>query len=181
MLVTHRLDEIISLTDRIAVMQDGEVILEQPTAEATEASLVAAIAGGDPGLRPPATEPARQEQGAEPVPRVRGLRLEPRVKDIGFDLYLGEILGLAGLVGSGRTEVARMIFGAERPQEGTIEIAGRTRRPAACRRGARGHRPAARGPSSRGPDPRLLGAGQPDARLVVETPPGAPAAAEQGE
>jgi ribose transport system ATP-binding protein len=126
--VTHRLDEIISLTDRIAVMQDGEVILEQSTSEATEASLVAAIAGGDPGLRPPAEIPGRSERGAEPVLRVRNLRLEPRVKDISFDLYGGEILGLAGLVGSGRTEVARMIFGADRPQEGVIEIDGRERR-----------------------------------------------------
>ncbi len=126
--VTHRLDEVISLTDRIAVMQDGEVITEQPTSEATEASLVAAIAGGDPGLRPPAEVAAQRQEGAEPVLRVRGLRLDPRVKDISFDLFPGEILGLAGLVGSGRSEVARMIFGADRPQAGAIEIDGRKRR-----------------------------------------------------
>ncbi|MBS1880324.1 MAG: sugar ABC transporter ATP-binding protein [Actinobacteria bacterium] len=126
--VSHRLGEIISLTDRIVVMQDGSVILEQPTSEATEASLVAAIAGGDPGLRPPAQLPARAEAGAEPVLRVRNLRLEPRVEDISLEVYPGEILGLAGLVGSGRTELARLIFGAERPEAGTIEIDGRVRR-----------------------------------------------------
>jgi ABC-type sugar transport system ATPase subunit len=109
-------------------MQDGEVITEQPTSEATEASLVAAIAGGDPGLRPPADVAAPRAEGAEPVLRVRGLRLDPRVKDISFDLFPGEILGLAGLVGSGRSEVARMIFGADRPQAGAIEIEGRKRR-----------------------------------------------------
>jgi ABC-type sugar transport system ATPase subunit len=125
--VTHRLGEVISLTDRIVVMQDGAVILEQPTAEATEASLVAAIAGGDPGLRPPAVTPAAARSQAEPVLRVRELRLEPRVQDISFDLYPGEILGLAGLVGSGRTEVARLIFGAERPDAGSIEIGGEDR------------------------------------------------------
>jgi ABC-type sugar transport system ATPase subunit len=126
--VTHRLDEIISLTDRIVVMQDGAVILEQPTSEATEASLVAAIAGGDPGLRTPAAAPARAAADTEPVLRVKNLRLEPRVQDVSFDLYPGEILGLAGLVGSGRTEIARMIFGAERPEAGTIEIDGKLRR-----------------------------------------------------
>jgi ABC-type sugar transport system ATPase subunit len=109
-------------------MQDGAVILEQPTAEATEASLVTAIAGGDPGLRPPATAAAEARSQTEPVLRVRNLRLEPRVADVSFDLYPGEILGLAGLVGSGRTELARLIFGAEHPEAGTIEIDGRERR-----------------------------------------------------
>jgi ribose transport system ATP-binding protein len=121
--VSHRLNEIVSLTDRVVVMQDGRVTLERPTAELDEAALVTAIAGEAAGVRGvPPTPPPR---GEVPLLRVRGLARPPRVADVGFDLHAGEILGIAGLVGSGRTEVARMIFGADKPVAGTIEVEGR--------------------------------------------------------
>ncbi len=125
--VSHRLHEIVSLTDRVVVMQDGRVTLERPTAEVTEAALVEAIAGSAAGRSgtPPAS-PA--DTSGVPALRVRGLRRAPRVHDVSFDLHAGEVLGLAGLVGSGRTEVARMIFGADRATAGTIEVDGRVQR-----------------------------------------------------
>jgi len=120
--VSHRLNEIISLTDRVVVMQDGRVTLERPTAELDEAALVQAIAGDAVKVeRGPAPAVARE---GEPLLRVRGLGRPPRVTDVSFDVYPGEILGLAGLVGSGRTEVARMIFGADPMTTGTVEVAG---------------------------------------------------------
>ncbi len=124
--VSHRLGEIVSLTDRVVVMQDGRVTLERATADLDEAQLVEAIAGpaaGTAAARPPSPAPARDPH-ASPLLRVRGLARPPRVHDVGFDLHAGEILGIAGLVGSGRTEVARMVFGADKPAAGTIEVAG---------------------------------------------------------
>jgi ABC-type sugar transport system ATPase subunit len=119
--VSHRLNEVISLTDRVIVLQDGRVTLERATQNLDEGALVEAIAGTSEREHEVAPRPART---GEPLLRVRGLARPPRVFDVGFDVYAGEILGIAGLVGSGRTEVARMIFGADRPASGTIEIAG---------------------------------------------------------
>jgi ABC-type sugar transport system ATPase subunit len=121
--VSHRLHEVVALTDRVVVMQGGEVILEQPTSAVDEHALVAAIAGGTAtatagvSFEPPS-------QGAVPILRVIGLSRPPAVFDVSFELYAGEILGLAGLVGSGRTELVRLIFGADSPTEGTIELDG---------------------------------------------------------
>jgi len=123
--VSHRLNEIVSLTDRVVVMQDGRVTLERPTRELDEAALVQAIAGeavAAPAARPAPVRAVRREQ---PVLSVRGLSRPPRVHDVSFDLHAGEILGLAGLVGSGRTELVRMIFGADRPAAGTVTVDGR--------------------------------------------------------
>jgi ABC-type sugar transport system ATPase subunit len=122
--VSHRLNEIITLTDRIVVMQDGRVVLEQPTQAVSEAALVEAIAGGRAGARP-APPSSRPERARTPLLRVSGLARPPLVRDVSFEVHEGEILGLVGLVGSGRTEVARMLFGADRPAAGTIELEGR--------------------------------------------------------
>ena len=139
--VSHRLNEIVSLTDRVVVMQDGRVTLEQGTHEVNERALVDAIAGSTrtAQLAPPAAGIARAAAEASPLLRVHGLSRPPLVRDVSFELHAGEILGLAGLVGSGRTEVVRMIFGADQPAAGTIEVDGvpvRLRSPAdAIRRG----------------------------------------------
>jgi ribose transport system ATP-binding protein len=121
--VSHRLNEIVSLTDRVVVMQDGRVTLERATQEVDERALVDAIAGSSESrdLSPPAV---RLDRSTSPVLRVRSLRRPPLVRDVSFDLYGGEILGLAGLVGSGRTEIVRIIFGADSPSDGTIEVGG---------------------------------------------------------
>jgi ABC-type sugar transport system ATPase subunit len=121
--VSHRLDEIVSLTDRVVVMQDGRVTLDRPTEAVTEAALVTAIAGESAAVEAPPVP--RSARASMPVLRVRGLARPPVVRDVGFDVYDGEIVGLVRLVGSGRTEVARMIFGADRPAAGTIEVDGR--------------------------------------------------------
>ncbi len=122
--VSHRLHEVVSLTDRVVVMQGGEVILEQSTSALDEPALVAAIVGKTPVVAAgPSASPSVRD--GTPLLRVTGLRRPPAVNDVSFELHRGEILGFAGLVGSGRTEVARLIFGAELPTGGTIEIDGK--------------------------------------------------------
>jgi ABC-type sugar transport system ATPase subunit len=119
--VSHRLNEIVALTDRVVVMQDGQVTLEQSTRDLSEQSLIDEIAGtaGGSGTSP-AAHPI--DRSSRPILAVRNLRRPPLVADVSFELHAGEILGLAGLVGSGRTEVARMICGADRPAAGYIEV-----------------------------------------------------------
>jgi ABC-type sugar transport system ATPase subunit len=122
--VSHRLNEILSLTDRVVLMKDGRVTLERETASFDEALLMDAIAGTGSGRRPQA-HPSRDHTDELPVLSVRHLSRPPAVVDASFDLYRGEILGFAGLVGSGRTEIARMICGADRPTSGSIEVLGK--------------------------------------------------------
>ena len=122
--VSHRLNEIVALTDRVVVMQDGRVSLERDTHEITERSLVDTIAGSEAVVERAAVPPVRT-QAEPPLLAVKGLSRPPTVADISFELYPGEILGFAGLVGSGRTETARMICGADKPSSGSIEVDGR--------------------------------------------------------
>ena len=123
--VSHRLNEVVALTDRVVVMQDGRVTLERETHEITERSLVDAIAGSAAAVDRVALPPMRP-QAKPPLLAVKALSRPPTVAEISFELHPGEILGLAGLVGSGRTETARMICGADKPSSGSIELDGRT-------------------------------------------------------
>ena len=122
--VSHRLNEIVSLTDRVVVMEDGRVTLERQTSSFDEESLMDAIAGTGSAVQARAL--VRRTAGTEqPVLTVRNLSRPPAVVNASFDLAPGEILGLAGLVGSGRTEIARMLCGADRPASGTIKVDGK--------------------------------------------------------
>jgi ribose transport system ATP-binding protein len=118
--VSHRLDEIIELTDRVTVMKDARVVETRATAALDKATMMDLIVGRALEEIFPARGRALSD---EPLLRVRNLSRR-HVRDISFDLMPGEVLGLAGLVGSGRTEVVRMIFGADRREHGTIELAG---------------------------------------------------------
>lgn len=122
--VSHRLDEVLELTDRVTVMKDGKVVSTDPTASMNKRTLVERIIGRGYGEVFPEIAPPQQTR---PVLRVRDLS-GGRVRDISFDLHPGEILGLAGLVGSGRSEIVRMVFGADPRESGEIEIDGRLRK-----------------------------------------------------
>jgi simple sugar transport system ATP-binding protein/ribose transport system ATP-binding protein len=122
LMISHFLREVLELADTITVLRDGTFIRTSPAAAETEASLVEAMLGRPltatfpPPQPPPADAPS--------VLSVRGLTA-PGVEDASFELRAGEILGLAGLVGAGRTELARAIFGAARLQSGEVVLAGR--------------------------------------------------------
>jgi rhamnose transport system ATP-binding protein len=124
--ITHRLEEIFALADRVTVLRDGESVGTRPAAGLTESELIRLMVGREVAQPYP---PAERPPG-DAVLRVRGLgRHDTGVRDVSFDLHAGEILGLAGLVGAGRTELARILFGLTPADTGTIELAGRPVRP----------------------------------------------------
>jgi ribose transport system ATP-binding protein len=118
--VSHRLDEIIELTDRVTVMKDAHVTATLPTSELDKRRMMELIVGRPLGEYFPHQG---ESVGGTPLLSVRNLG-RGRVRGVSFDLFPGEVLGIAGLVGSGRTEVARMIFGADRRETGTVEFEG---------------------------------------------------------
>ncbi len=122
--ISHRMDEIFAITDRMTVMRDGRMILTEPTASLTMDRVIDAIVGQSMEQAFEWHERAVDRSGM-PILSVRGLSAGGRIHDISFDLFPGEILGIAGLMGSGRTELARAIFGIDDADAGDIAIRGK--------------------------------------------------------
>jgi simple sugar transport system ATP-binding protein/ribose transport system ATP-binding protein len=120
--VSHLLDEVLALSDTVTVLRDGQVVRTSPAAEETPPQLVAAMLGRSIDVTFPAKTPPPAD--APVVLSVSGLSNPPAVQDAAFEIRAGEILGLAGVLGSGRSEVARAIFGADRPASGRVELDG---------------------------------------------------------
>ena len=121
--ISHRMDEIKRISDRITVMRDGEYIGTVNTAEVTKDEIINMMIG-----RVVYEDPKTQSEvadDAEVVLEVKNLCSGKTVKDVSFTLRRGEILGLSGLMGAGRTEVARAIFGADPFDSGEIYIKGK--------------------------------------------------------
>ena len=118
--VSHFLDDVVELADTISVLRDGRLVNTAAAAEETEASLVHAMFGGVETEQ--VAKQARPD--AQVVLAVSGLTRGRALRNISLQIHEGEILGLAGLVGSGRSELARAIFGADRVVEGTIAVDG---------------------------------------------------------
>ena len=122
--VSHRFREVFAVADQITVMRDGRLACPVlRTVETTPEAVVSRMVGRE--LTAIFGDHPAHEIGATPVVSVRGLACAPRVKDVSFDLYPGEILGVAGLVGAGRSESARAIFGVDRKQAGEVRFDGR--------------------------------------------------------
>ena len=124
--VSHRLDEILNLCDRVSVFRDGRSVAGFTRAELTRSRLVEAIVGHA------VTSGAGLVRGGpfkDVVLKVEGLSRPPRVRDVSFSLHRGEVLGIGGLVGAGRTELARLLYGADRPASGTMELDGQRHAP----------------------------------------------------
>jgi len=119
--ITHRLEEMFRIADRVVVLRDGQRVGELPIAEATPDRVVQMMVGRS------LQEIFRKESVTigEPVLEVRGLSRRGAVEDVSFTLRRGEILGFAGLVGAGRTETARLLFGADSRDRGEILLEGR--------------------------------------------------------
>ena len=125
--VSHRLDEVLDLSDRITVFRDGKVTDRAVRGDLDKRGLIRAIVGHD---IKPANRAARAAiTRTEPLFEARNLQDLPMVRDVSFQLYPGEVLGLGGLVGAGRSEVARLAFGAAKPDSGSLELEGRPFRP----------------------------------------------------
>jgi rhamnose transport system ATP-binding protein len=119
--ITHRLEELFAISDRISVFRDGRHISTRPVADVTEDSLVREMVGRDP-----ADFFARGEHPkGEVVMKVEGLGRSGIFSDVSFDLRRGEVLGFAGLVGAGRTDIALALFGVNPADTGMVELEGR--------------------------------------------------------
>ena len=121
--ITHLLEEALNLSDRITVLRDGRNVGTRIAKETTVTQLVALMTGRPPGSVFP--KRAATTRSGEPLLSVENLASYPRLADGTFDVREGEIIGLAGLVGSGRTEVLKAVFGALPIDAGTVRIGGR--------------------------------------------------------
>jgi ribose transport system ATP-binding protein len=120
--ISHRMPEVYRLCDTISVLRDGRHVATRPAAELSEGELVQLMIG-----RPLAEYLARRVELAsnDAVLRVEGLSLDERFEDVSFSLRAGEVVGLAGLVGAGRSDVAASIFGVQPATSGKIFVHGR--------------------------------------------------------
>jgi rhamnose transport system ATP-binding protein len=119
--ISHRLDEIFAISDTVTVLRDGEVTFDGEAAGLTTDTLIQKMVGRELDALFPKFE---AEIGA-PVLQVSRLTREGVFVDVSFEVRRGEIVALAGLVGAGRSEVARAIFGIDRPDAGHVEVDGR--------------------------------------------------------
>ena len=146
--VSHRLDEVFELADRVSVLRDGHSVGESATAELTRASLIHTMVGRE--LEEEAHSPsghASSFEALKPALRIRGLTAPGLFAAVDLDVGPGEIVGLAGLVGAGRSELLETVFGLRSPSSGTVEIEGddlRLRSPRHAIRGRIGFVPADR-------------------------------------
>ena len=132
--ISHRLNEVLDLTDHIQVLRDGRFVLSAPSSDLTTDMLVEAMLPAD--FTPPAETAEREVQrsGLDPVLKVVNLSSQV-FRDVSFNVYPGEVVGISGVVGSGRTELAEAIFGIDPDATGEVTIAGRAapkRTPQAC-------------------------------------------------
>jgi len=121
--ISHFLEEVLQLVDQVTVLRDGKIVRNGPASAETPSTLVSAMVGRPVSLAfPPKSYPSSD---APVILSVRGLTQPGVIEDVSFDVRRGEIVALAGLIGSGRSEVARAIFGADRLARGTITVRGR--------------------------------------------------------
>jgi ABC-type sugar transport system ATPase subunit len=142
--VSHRIDEVLAISERVVVMRDGRLAADMRAVDTHKKGVVAEISGVEgevevAAVAAPAVHdkagPAGEPRAGEVLLRVTGLGSRALgVSDVSFELRAGEVLGIGGLVGSGRTELLRLLFGAERADGGEVEV--------------RGHRVRRRSPSS---------------------------------
>jgi rhamnose transport system ATP-binding protein len=123
--ISHRFDEVFALCDRITVMRDGQYIATHATGDTTVDAIVREMVGRDIAqLFPKVAAPI-----GDTVLRVTGLSSAGVFRDVSFEVRAGEIVAFSGLVGAGRTEIARAVFGIDRYDSGTVELLGRPLRP----------------------------------------------------
>jgi ribose transport system ATP-binding protein len=120
--VTHRLGEVFEIADRVTVLRDGRVVLSEPVSAITRQALVEAIAGKRTNAQ--AANSRRQDRTDHPPRLVVRELLAPGIGPLDFSLAQGDILGIFGLVGSGRTELLEALFGARQLARGSITLDG---------------------------------------------------------
>lgn len=118
--VSHKMDEVFQVCHDATILRDGRKVTDMVMAQTSESEVVARMVG-----RELATAEHRSFATDEPVLSISGLARGRAVRDVSFDLRKGEVLGISGLVGAGRTELLRLIAGADRPDQGEIRVHGK--------------------------------------------------------
>jgi len=121
--ISHRMEELPRIADRVAVLRDGRLVESRAAADFPPEDVIRAMVGRRLEAHFPALPAVKAD--ARVMLDVHDLRRAPAVNGVSFAVRAGEIVGLAGLVGAGRTEIVRAIAGADVPQEGAIEVGGR--------------------------------------------------------
>jgi len=125
--ITHFLDQVYEISDRITVLQNGQLVGEYLTADLPRIELIARMIGKDTSEVEAMEHRPRQAEAAatgEPLVRTESLGRRGSVGPIDITISPGEVVGLAGLLGSGRTEIARLLFGIDKPDAGKITVGG---------------------------------------------------------
>ncbi|MDA0184920.1 sugar ABC transporter ATP-binding protein [Solirubrobacter phytolaccae] len=120
--ISHRMDELRRIADRITVIRDGRYVGTRNTAQTAMPEVISMMVGRELNLD---AQPVGVREDREVVLQVAGLSTKDLLREVTFELRKGEILGFAGLMGAGRTEVARAVVGADRIDSGTITLRGR--------------------------------------------------------
>ncbi|ADK82509.1 sugar ABC transporter ATP-binding protein [Sediminispirochaeta smaragdinae] len=130
--VTHFLDQVYEVCDRITVLRNGELVGQYPVAELPRVQLVAKMLGRDfddlAEIRSVKTETGEASSDETTMVHAVGLSRSGMIKPFDIDIKKGEVIGLAGLLGSGRSELARLLYCAERPEKGELFVKGRSLR-----------------------------------------------------
>ena len=119
--ISHDLDDVLRLCDRVSVMRDGALVVTRPATDWNKSSLIAAMLG-DVDLNQKIN---RSPPGTDAVLQIENLSIPPLISNVSFTLRSGEIFGIAGLVGAGRTEILRALAGIDRPFAGQMFLRGR--------------------------------------------------------
>jgi ribose transport system ATP-binding protein len=120
--ISHRLDELVNIVDRVTIMRDGRFVLTAKYEDITMQEIISNMVGREIKEKFPRVERERGKKLLE----VKNLNAGRAVRNVSFDVYEGEIVGIAGLMGAGRTETTRAIFGADPKQSGEIILNGKT-------------------------------------------------------
>ena len=129
--VSHFLDQVYEISDRMTVLRNGRRVGEYLTAEVDRHQLISAMLGRELDLLEEIADSApgaHRNDLAPPIVSTSDISRMPRVHPLTLDIYSGEVVGLAGLLGSGRTEFARLLFGADKPTTGQISVDGKPAR-----------------------------------------------------
>jgi len=118
--ISHRIEEVLNIADRVTILRDGKVVATRSSRDVDADAVIRMMVGRD--LQRERLAPSGK--GGKPALRVVGLTRGDKVRDVSFEARCGEILGIAGLMGSGRTETMRAIFGADPPEAGAIYLHG---------------------------------------------------------
>ena len=123
--VSHKLDELYAVCDRVTIMRDGRTVRVAGMGELSKLDLVTTMLGrADAPGGPAAPEPRRAGAGGRELLAVEHLAAGRQVRDVSLDVRAGEIVGLAGLLGSGRSETVQIVFGAGRADQGSVRVSG---------------------------------------------------------